>query len=219
ASLRTKLVRTMIAVLFVTASATILVVAGMSVIASRATLRTIEGHLRQGILTKGSGLVATQALALRDLVADNAFGDVARLIERTVEDDPQLSYGLFLGEGLRSWGYTTQRAPGGQRADPEGWRKLGVDTAKMREPGVKTRTLDLGGGESAFEFSTPVVDDGGAFLGSLRYALSDRSLREALADARAASRRTLATTVGLLLLLGCCTSALGIQLSRRAGTR
>jgi len=208
--------------LFATASATLLVVAATSYVSSRATLQMIEGHLRQGILDKGSGLVVTQALALRDLVADNAFGDVARLVERTVSEDRQVMYGLFLDESSKPWGFVV-RGRGGAvdtaSSDPDGWRRLGIDVKAMRLTGVQTRTRPLDDGAQLFEFATPVVDDHGGFLGSLRYALSDQPLREALEEARSASRRALVLTVGMLLLLGAGTTVLGVQLSRRAGTR
>ena len=83
-SLRAKLVQTMVATLVIVSTATLLVVAGMNFYTSKRTLRTIEQHLRTSIEEKGSGLVINQALGLRDLVTDNAFGDVARLVERTL---------------------------------------------------------------------------------------------------------------------------------------
>jgi len=77
--------------------------AGMNYFASQRTLKTIEEHLRASIEHKGSGLVSNQALGLRDLVMDNAFGDVSRLVERTLEKDEQLVYGLFLDEQQKAW--------------------------------------------------------------------------------------------------------------------
>ena len=212
----------MIAVLFATASATILVVAATSFFSSRATLRMIEGHLRQGILDKGSGLVGTQALALRDLVGDNAYGDVARLVERTVDEDQQVIYGLFLDDSMKPWGFAARR-PGAPPPRRPPTRRAGAGWASTSAPcepaGCRPARATWAAGEEVFEFATPVVDDHGAFLGSLRYALSDRPLRDALEEARAASRRGLGLTVAMLLLLGACTTILGVQLSRRAGTR
>ena len=86
----------MVALLLIVASATLVVVAAMNYQSSRQTLQAIESHLRGTIQAKGSDLVRSQSLALRDLVADNAFGDVGRLVDRTVEQDDQLVYGLFL---------------------------------------------------------------------------------------------------------------------------
>jgi HPt (histidine-containing phosphotransfer) domain-containing protein/HAMP domain-containing protein len=217
-SLRAKLVRTMIAMLLVTASGTVAVVAAMNVVSSRATLLRIEARLRQAAVDKGSGLVSGQALALRDLVADNAFGDVARLVERTVEQDREISYGLFLDEEMKAWGYAA-RYGGAVHHEAEHWRALGIDAASLSAPGIKSQTRVVDGGQMVFEFAVPVVDDHGIFLGSLRYALSDEALQKALGEARVRSRHALATTVFLLLLLGGCTIVVGVLLSRRAAAR
>lgn len=124
-SLRAKLVRTMVGTLVIVSAATLLVVAGLNALASSKTLKTIEGHLRASIEHKGTGLVANQALGLRDLVMDNAFGDVARLIERTVEEDEQLVYGLFIDESQRAWGFDTRQ--GQSRKDQLAWKQLAID--------------------------------------------------------------------------------------------
>lgn len=216
-NLRTKLVRTMIAMLLIVGSATVVVVAGMNYVTSRTTLSTIESHIRNNIHRKGSDLVTSQALALRDLVADNAFSDVARLVERTADQDDEIVYGLFLAEDGRPWGYAWHGSNERGAARP-GWKDLGIAAASLKSPGIGVTTRSLLG-QAVFEFASPVSDDKGGFLGSLRYAISDRSLRRALADAQAASHKALATTVALLLLLCGGTTALGVLLSRGAASR
>ena len=214
-SLRAKLVRTMIATLIVVSTATLLVVAGMGYFTSRKTLKTIEEHLRASIEHKGSGLVVNQALGLRDLVMDNAFGDVARLVERTLEKDEQLVYGLFLDEEQKAWGFATRQ---GSAKGSDDWKQLAIDVKAKRKPGVQVsyrRAL----GQNVFEFSIPVVDDKGTPLGTLAYGLSDRPLQKALSEARADSRRALLLTVGLLLLLGTVTIVMGALRSQQSAAR
>src|SRR5688572_4707391 len=87
--LRAKLVRAMVLTLVIVTGATVVTVGYMNYRSARATLDTIETHIRQSIARKGHGLAANHALALRGLVADNAFGDVARVIERSVRDDDE----------------------------------------------------------------------------------------------------------------------------------
>ena len=215
-SLRTKLVRAMIATLVVVAFATVLVVVGLSYVSSRATLASIEGHLRDQITQKGTGIVANQALALRDLVADNAFSDVARLVERTVEQDEQVVYGLFLSADSHPWGFAG-RVSGGSTFATD-WRALDAIMGPPAGSGVSSKTLKLHD-ETVYEFGITVVDDKGAALGSLRYCLSDRPLAQALEQAQTASRRSLAMTVVVLLFLGAATSIVGMFRSRRAATR
>lgn len=217
-SLRAKLARSMVRTLVVVAAATLLIVAGFNYVASSRSLNKIQGHLRASIEHKGSGLVANQALGLRDLVMENAFGDVARLVQRTVEEDENLVYGLFLDDSQRAWGFYARPGVLSPRAT---WRDLSLS------PGVLTRAT-LGSvdvnyrqvrGQSVFEFSMSVVDDKGTSLGKLFYALSDRPLQQALAEARFDSVRALVVTVALLLLLGTATVVMAAVRSHKVAFR
>ena len=214
-SLRAKLVRTMIATLIFVSTATLLMVAGMNYLTSQKTLKTIEEHLRASIEDKGSGLVANQALGLRDLVMDNAFGDVARLVERTLEKDEQLVYGLFLDEEQKAWGFATRE---GAAKGSEDWKRLAIDVKATKKPGVQV-SYRHALGQNVFEFSMAVVDDKGAALGRLYYGMSDGPLQNALGEARTDSRRALWLTVSLLLLLGTVTIIMGALRSQRSAAR
>ncbi len=217
-SLRAKLVRTMIATLVVVTPATLLVVAAMNFLSARKALQSIEARIMESIVRKGTALVTFQAIGLRDLVSDNAFGDVARLITRTVEQDEQLIYGLFLDETEKAWGYATQQR-GSKTA--EAWKQLDLDPKKLH--GLPSNEVRMDRrralGQNLFEFSMSVVDDKGTILGGLYYGLSDGPLQEALADARSDSRHALLVTVGLLLFLGCVTVAIGTMRIRAAAAR
>jgi signal transduction histidine kinase len=217
-SLRAKLVRTMIATLVVVSTSTLLVVAGINFLSARKALKSIEARLRDAIDRKGTGLLTYQAIGLRDLVMDNAFGDVARLVERTVEKDEQLIYGLFLDEDQKAWGFATHR---GLTKAPDAWKQLHLDIEKAKR--LKDGPGGLGArqvwGHAVYEFSGPVVDDKGAVLGRLYYGLSDGPLQEALGEARSNSRRALFVTVGLLLIIGCVTVVMGAMRSRQAAAR
>lgn len=208
----------MIATLVVVSTATLLVVAGMNYRASKGTLKTIEGNLTASIENKGNGLVTNQALGLRDLVMDNAFGDVARLLERTIEKDEQLVYGLFVDEDGKSWGFATRQ---GLSKDPDEWKRLALEDKDLKggtKGGVQMRYRSVLG-QSVFEFSMLVVDDKGAPLGKLFYAISDGPLQRALAEARSDSRRSLLVTVALLLALGTVTIVMGAIRSRQSAVR
>lgn len=174
-SIRTKLVRMMVTLLLIVGGMTLVVVAAMNYASSRDTLSIIESNLRGSIQRKGSDLVESQALALRDLVADNAFGDVGRMVDRTVEQDDRIVYGLFLGPDLKPWRFAYRGAQG--QRNSEDWKALGVDVTGLKSRGVAIRATTFKG-QTAFEFSTPVLDDKAEFAGSVRYAISDRRLRK-----------------------------------------
>jgi two-component system chemotaxis sensor kinase CheA len=205
----------MILTLSIVATATLSVVVGMNVVSSRRTLASIEAHLRASIVDKGRGLAQSQALALRDLVADNAFSDVGRLVEGTLERDGDLVYGLFVDEEGKPWVLAVNRR---LEHFPRDWRALAVDRAPHPPNAVKVTHKNVAG-ETLFEFALPVVGDDGKPTGMLFYALSDASLRTALSEARNDSKTTLGWTVVMLLGLGASAIVLGMVLSRRAATR
>jgi two-component system chemotaxis sensor kinase CheA len=216
--LREKLVRVMALTLAGVAGATLLTVGYMNYRSARATLDTIETEIRQSIARKGQGLATNHALALRSLVADNAFGDVARLVEGTVKEGEDMVYGLFLGADGKPWTFVTPGGPSHQANRRPDFRELGIEPAAATRSGAERSTRVLGGQE-AFEFSASVTGDDGAVLGRLFYGLSSVPLTKALSAARAEFRRTLLVTLGLLSLLGIVATAAGITIIRGVAAR
>jgi signal transduction histidine kinase/HAMP domain-containing protein len=216
--LREKLVRVMVSTLVGVAGATLLTVGYMNYRTARATLDTIETEIRQSIARKGQGLATNHALALRGLVADNAFGDVARLVEQTLKEDEDMLYGLFLGADGKLWTFVV---PGGPTRDANhrpDFRELGIDPAAATRSGAERNTRVFAG-QDAFEFSASVAGDDGAVLGRLFYGLSSVPLTKALSAARAEFRHTLLLTLGLLSLLGIVATAAGITIIRGVAAR
>ena len=72
------------------------IVALMSAQASSDHFAAVQGHIQDGIVSKGKVLTQNHAIALRSLVLDNAFLDIQRLVERAVKDDQDLVYGVFV---------------------------------------------------------------------------------------------------------------------------
>ena len=80
--------------------ATTSIVVLMSAQASSVHFAAVQGHIRDGIISKGKVLTEQHALALRSLALDNAFLDMQRLVERALAADPDLVYGLFVSGDL-----------------------------------------------------------------------------------------------------------------------
>ena len=216
--LRAKLVRAMVVTLVVVTSATIVTVGYMNYRNARATLDTIETHIRQSIARKGQGLATNHALALRGLVADNAFGDVARLVERAVQEDEEMLYGLFLGADGKVWAFVPPAALVRNQFTRPDFRELGIDIPAATRTGAEAATRDVAGQE-AFEFSASVTADDGAVLGRVFYGLSSVPLKRALSAARKDTQRTLLLTLALLSLLGVVATLLGIAIIRGVAAR
>ncbi len=208
----------MVGTLAVVFGATLLTVGYLNVRSARETQDAIEAQIRQSITRKGQGLATNHALALRGLVADNAFGDVGHLVERAVRQDHEMVYGLFLGADGRPWTYVPPLLPGDE-ADPQAnWRELGIEPGEGRTSGAQSRLRTVKG-QRVFEFSAPVDADDGAVLGRIFYGLSSVPLDQALWSTRHDFRRSLVLTLALLGLLGAAAMLLGVAIIRNLSRR
>ncbi len=207
----------MVGTLAIVSGATLLTVGYLNVRIARHTRDTIEAQIRESITRKGEGLATNHALALRGLVADNAFGDVAQLVERAVRQDHEMVYGLFLGSDGRPWTYVPPLSATGPDEQPN-WHDLGIDPGESRTPDPQSR-LRMVNGQTIFEFSAPVDSDDGVVLGRLFYGLSHVPLDHALAAARRDFQRSLALTLLLIGGLGIVTMLLGVTIIRNLSRR
>ena len=214
-SLRGKFVRILLAVSLLMAIATTAIVVLLSVQASARHLAAVQGHIQDGIVSKGKVLTQQHALALRSLVLDNAFLDMQRLVERAVKDDPDLVYGLF----VNAEGATLAKSGRGVTADQDqppdqnAWRTLGLEQEELlvKAPSVKRVTrLD----KDLVEVAVPVVSEEGEQLGTIRYGLSTDRVHQALAQAKRESDERLWHSGMLMVALVSAVTGVGLVLSR-----
>jgi HAMP domain-containing protein/HPt (histidine-containing phosphotransfer) domain-containing protein len=214
-SLRGKFVRVLLAVSLLMAIATTSIVALMSAQASAQHLAAVQGHIQDGIISKGKVLTQQHALALRSLTLDNAFLDMQGLVERAVKDDPDLVYGLFVnGEGVTlAKSRRGDAVDQGQPPDQDAWRSLGLRQEELvvKAPSVR-RVTRLG--RDLVEVAVQVASEEGEHLGTIRYALSTERMHEALARAKRASDSRLGRSVLLMVGLVSVVTGLGLVHSR-----
>ena len=208
----------MVGTLAVVSGATLLTVGYLNVRIARSTRDTIEAQIRESITRKGEGLATNHALALRGLVADNAFGDVAHLVERAVRQDHEMVYGLFLGSDGRPWTYVpplSATGPDERSQTGASWASIPRRAARP----ISQSRLRVVNGQTIFEFSAPVDSDDGVVQGRLFYGLSRVPLDHALAAARRDFQRSLALTLLLIGGLGIVTMLLGVTIIRNLSRR
>src|SRR4051812_23527873 len=113
-TLKSKLVRITAGIMLLMSVVTVTSVAWMSYASENDRALDVERHIRDSIASKGATLSESYALALRGMVADNAFTDVSRLVGRAPKEDSDVVYGLFLSADAKPWAYvspTTESAP------------------------------------------------------------------------------------------------------------
>ncbi len=217
---RAKLLRATFAVFSLTAVAVLLVVGLLHNSAEKERLSEMEAQVTSHIASKAKVLVDNHALALTGLVADNALSDVQALVQRAVEEDGDLVYGLFIGQDSTPWAYasaTTRGAPLGPDAVLKRWTEVPVPPAGWSSPEPGQRRVTLLGAE-VFEVSRPVAD-AGQVLGTIRYGFSTEPLARALANVRAQSENTRRQMLTWLLLSVAASTLIGVASIARIARR
>ena len=218
-TLRAKLLRVMLSIVVPLSLLTLTGVAFMQYRVSARGTEDVQKLIREGIRDKGRVLTKSHARSLAGLVADNAFGDVQDLVERTVEEDPDIIYGLFLASDGSAWAYVSPATPAA-RGRPEllkRFTELGVAPRALSPSAASERQTTLFG-QHVLEFTAPVLDQGES-LGTVRYGLSTARLGQSLALARERAQRSYTTTLLALAVLALLNIALGVVLIGGAARR
>ena len=220
-SLNRKLLRIVLSVLFLVAIATFGSVAWVNSRAEHERLTDIESEVRKSIASKAKAMVDNQALALRGLVAENAFTDVQELVNRAVLADQEIVYGVFVSADDTPWAYSSPTTAGLKKAEHQAilshWRELSLPKGSGANRRDEQREVTQFG-QRVFEVSRPVLDEQDV-AGVIRYGFSTAPLREALDKARAESRRTLVTTLLSIALAVLLSTMVGFWLVSRASSR
>ena len=209
-TLKRRLLNIVVGVLLLVALSTLGVVSWLNMKTEEVRLKEVETMVRKGIESKARVLVDNQALALRSLVADNVFNDVKNIVDRAVNEDPGIVYGLFVSAEGTPWAYaspTTTRSPEAAKNSLEKWTETGLNpsTANVRRPEERAKTLFSQG---IFEVARPIYADN-ELLGTIRYGFTTDPMKQAIAAARLKSQdalytllRTIALCVGIASLVG-----------------
>jgi HAMP domain-containing protein/HPt (histidine-containing phosphotransfer) domain-containing protein/anti-sigma regulatory factor (Ser/Thr protein kinase) len=184
--------------LFLVIVGTISIVAKLQDKQSETHFKDIEARITSSLTNKGTILATNHALALRGFVEANAFGDVKDLVNRTVAEDPDVLYGLFIDADMSPWAFASPETKEDDTS-MNGWEELGV-TEEMLEQGAGSRKIDIYK-QQVLEFSSKVEVEG-ELLGSIRYGLSTQRMAKDLRVAREESDAAFFTTIKILISLG-----------------
>jgi len=220
-SLRGKLQAIVLAALCLVGITTLGGVAWVNAQTERQRLTEIEAQVRANIADKARVTADSHALALRGLVAENAFTDVQKVVQQTVAADPEIIYGVFVSAEGIPWAYAS---PSTRDMDPEDtrailarWEEISLPAGSWSSSQPTQREV-IQFGQPVFEVSRPVTD-GTEVVGMLRYGFSTAPLQAALAQVRAESQRALRSTLLWIALDVLVVTLVGAFLVSRAASR
>jgi signal transduction histidine kinase/CheY-like chemotaxis protein/HPt (histidine-containing phosphotransfer) domain-containing protein len=218
-TLKRKLIRLILGVLSLVALSTLGLVFYLNMLTEAQRLTDIEEQVRANISSRADVLVDNQALALRGLVPDNAFGDVQDIIHSAVHDGPDIVYGVFVSAEGVPWAYAspTTREEAKAKDNLKRWEELSLapDSWKSNQ---KARGLTHKFGQEVLEVSRPVMDES-EVLGMVLYGFSTKRLEKRLTLVRAESQQALRTMLGWITAAVFFCTLLGFFLASRVGSR
>jgi len=216
-----KLTRIMLVISGLIGIATFSIVVMLNVRVSARHLTEVQHYIEEGIASKGKVLTENHALALRGMTLDNAFVDMQRLLEHTVQSDADLVYGIYIGAERVALAYSRRGEPT-QADDPaklqQAWLSLGLSPAELFVSVATVRRVTRLNQE-LLEVAVPVLDDEGVALGTIRYGFSTRRMQEALTKANSDAHDSLRSSVTWLGSLLALITSIGLLLSRAQASR
>ncbi len=223
-SLRAKLVSAMFFTLAFVGIVTLSLVAWIQYQTSQTNISALERHIHDSIVSKGKVLIENHSLALKGMALDNAFGAVTNLVNRTVDEDRDVVYGLFLDSEKMPWAFSSPLSKKGDNKkeksrDPKNdqWKLLNLKKENLDIKKISTRDVRLFSTE-IYEVAMPVIDED-EVLGTIRYGLSLERIKTELSkthkESEASLKKTLYQLGGVVLSI----TLFGILIASRVASR
>ncbi|MEN9580363.1 MAG: hypothetical protein RJA70_3372 [Pseudomonadota bacterium] len=215
-SVRQKLIRVVLGILMLLGVGTLAAVFWLEYRSAQETLAVVQSQIERSLLDKGSLLTANHALILKNLVADNALSDVGDLVARTVAEDEDIVYGLFLSQDEQvPWAYVSPNFRADQNL-PDAWHELQLSALELKVDQLTQRETVLFS-QRIVEFVAPVIA-GTERLGTIRYGVSRARVSAALALASERGSERWRQAVTWLILVVAGNVVLGLVLTLRAAS-
>ena len=181
----------------------------LNVLSANKSNKKTEQTIRTALEAKGQMLAKNNSIALSGMAADNAFGSIHDLVISTVEDDADLSYGIYMDNSqLPFVNYTKGGSKEIQTPQPL-TDSVTMWASALAKPGMKTYWR--GKKDEVIEFAAP-VKSGGETLGFIRYGLSTRNMNQQINAAKIAGLISLVVTLTILLALFAVSLVLAFKL-------
>jgi signal transduction histidine kinase len=210
-SIRSILVQRITLILALTFTGLILLIAMLNLFDSREWQQRTADTISSTLISQGLTLVSNNGHALEEMVADNAFGAVRRLVSVTVGNDLDIRYGIYMDSGRQPWVMATEANPKGRVE-----KAMRLDDPMAQWAGELTAAdyrLVTGSNEKIYEFAAPVILDE-TRQGVIRYGFSTRRIQTALSEAEARARYSVIRTILALLGIGSLALFAGLAATR-----
>jgi methyl-accepting chemotaxis protein len=162
-------------------------------------LATFEETIKKSIYAKGNTLIGNNSIAMKGMVADNAFSAIQSLIASTVSTDDDISYGIFMDNNRIAWVNASSDTPSGETKDKSPMQdEASLWASTLKEIGNKNFTFK---NEAVIEFAAPVIVED-EVLGFIRYGVNTGEMKKSLAESVKDGKRIRNKIIFTLMFLG-----------------
>ncbi|RKZ49037.1 MAG: hypothetical protein DRR16_26220 [Candidatus Parabeggiatoa sp. nov. 3] len=190
----------------------ILVLAAISVMSIQNVNKNVkksEQNIRNALLAKGKTLVNNNSMAMRGMAEEYAITAVQDLVSSTVQDDPDIEYGIYMDTEQRAWVNASPTNPSGKMDSADFMNDpISQWAASLTTAAHQNMTY---GNLEIIEFAAPVMlidEEESEIMGVIRYGLSTHSMQQALKEVLENGNSERNQAIGILLLLGIFSLAL-----------
>ena len=181
------------------------------------SMRESELNIRNALLAKGNTLIRNNSISMSGMAEDNAFTAIRELVVSTVQEDPDLIYGIYMDDARIPWVHISPDNPDGIINQPNA---LDDDTTKWAAAQTKLPAYKeyIYKNEAVIEFAAPVFVENEVY-GFIRYGFTTCAMRESLQKALAESIQTRNKIIGILVFLGIISITISFLPVRRLSNR
>jgi signal transduction histidine kinase len=217
-SIRKKLTTFGILMLLSAMALSIILESVMGVIIGSRRFQQAKISIEKDMLTKGMTLITNNSVALRGIVEDNAYTALREIVVTTVQQDADMSYGIYMDENRKSWVMTFRQNPDSTKgAAIELNDSLSIWADRLASPGYQK--IEKGSrSSSVIEFAAPIFSDGeagGKKLGVIRYGISMERTLKSFEIERNNSVKEAFIFIGAFLIACILILPVGLRFARR----
>ncbi|MDM8547093.1 sensor histidine kinase [Candidatus Venteria ishoeyi] len=194
-SIRQSLFERFTVILMTTFFCIILLIALISFSDTRKSLERTADYIRSTLIKQGLVLASNNSHALKEMVADNAFGAIQGLVADTVANHQDIVYGIYMDQYRQPWVFANPRYPDGVVEE-----RVTLDDPFALWAGKIQKTAHRIGDYkdiAIYEFAAPVMLDEQR-EGTIRYGFSTHSMVSTLEQERQEAHLS---TIKMLIVL------------------
>ncbi|MBF0102335.1 MAG: HAMP domain-containing protein [Desulfobacterales bacterium] len=215
-SIKTKLIRNNMLIIFTIFLLILLITTAINIHSLNLNIKNSLANIQKSLIAKGFTLVSNNSLAMSGLAEDYAITAIQQLVSRTVEEDNDMIYGIYMDAKRIPWVTANSENPKGIPINNDPLAdEISQWAVRLKEIQYRTFVYQQ---KEVIEFASPVFIDT-EIVGYIRYGFGTDSLQKALLQVNSSGIKTRHQTLLILVLLGILSLVISYIIVKRLADR